>query len=97
MAYNACKSRRHGDDPSGGTFPQLIEEATIDPQQGIDSLAIVDLVDTTLAQQQRISTSLVPPPSTSQPPSQILPLQQPFHLQAPSPPPDLTRQVVMPT
>ena len=72
-------------------FLDWLRAETVDPQQGIAALVSVDLVYATLAQQQGIRTSLVPPSPPPQPLSQILPLQHPFQMQAPAPPPDPTR------
>ena len=78
-------------------FLYWLRAAKIDPQQGIAALTRVDLADATLAKRQGIKTSLAPLPPPPQPPSQIIPLQQPFQMQAPAPPPAPTSQVVTPT
>ena len=47
------------------SFIEWFREATVDPQQGVNSLSSVDLEDTKLEQRQGIRTSLAPPPSTT--------------------------------
>ena len=75
-------------------FLDWLRAAMVDTQQGIATLTRVNLTYATLAQRQGIRTRLVPPPPPPQPPNQILPLQQPFQMQAPSPPPAPTRKAV---
>ena len=74
-----------------------LRSATVDPQQGISALTIVDLTDTTMAQRQGTRTSLVPLSLPPQPPRKVLPIQQTFHMQAPAPLPDPTSQALRPT
>ena len=46
-------------------FLDWLRAVAVEPQQGIATLTIVDLANSTLAQRQGISTSLVPPPPPS--------------------------------
>ena len=92
-----AKSDAMGMTQQVAPFLDWLKVATVDPQQGIAALTSVDLTYATLAQQQGIKTSLITLPPPPQPLIQILPFQQPFQLQAPSPPPDPTRQAVTPT
>ena len=78
-------------------FLDWLRATTVEPQQGIAALTRVDLVNSTMAQRQGIRTSLVPPPPPPlHHPSHNIPLHQPFHLQAPAPPPAHARQGVAP-
>ena len=77
-------------------YLDCLRTAMIYPLQSISALTIVDLFYATMAQQQVISTSLVPPPPLPQLPSQHILLHQSFQLQAPDPPPAPTRQAVTP-
>ena len=56
-------------------FLDWLRAVTMDPQQGITALTIVEFADATLAQRKGIRTSLVPPPPPPHSPSKILPLQ----------------------
>ena len=78
-------------------FMAWLRVKTVEPQKGIATLTSVKLTDAMLEQLQGIRTNLVPPPLHLQPPSQHIPLQQPFQMQEPAPPPDPTRQAVMPS
>ena len=68
----------------------------VEPHQGIAALTSVYLANSTMEQQQGIRTNLFPPPTHPQPPSQKIPLQQPFQLQDPAPPPANVKQAVTP-
>ena len=76
---------------------QWVAPFLVESQKGIADLTSVDPAENTLAQRQGTKTSLVPPSPPTQTPSQILPLQQYIHMQAPAPPPAPTRQVITTT
>ena len=88
------KSNAMGMTQRVAQFLDLLRVATVDPQKGIAALTSVYLADANLAQRQGIRTILAPLPPPPQPPSQILPLQQPFQMQAMAPPLALMRQAV---
>ena len=75
-------------------FLVWLRAETIEPLQGISALTSLNLTDAILAQLQGIRTSLVSPPLHLHLPSQHIPLQKPFQMQAPAPTPEPTRQVV---
>ena len=78
-------------------FMEWMRATTVEPQQVITNLTSVDLANTMLAKSQGIWTSLVPPHTPPQPPSQGWPLQEPFQLpETPAPPPAPAKQAVTP-
>ena len=97
MAHDTRKRRSNGDEPVGGTIPRLVEGSdggypagNLRPHQ-LGPCRHQPGTETGDQEDPR------PPTTHTQPPIQILPLQHPFLMQSPYPPPDLTRQVVTPT
>ena len=94
VTHDSRKSRLHGDDPAGGTVPRLVEGGNGGSPAGHcrpHQRGPCRLHPGTVTGDQ---DEPLPPTTPSPTPSQILPLQHPFQMQAPSSPPDPTRQVV---
>ena len=77
-----AKSDAMGMTQRGAPFFDWLRGETIEPLQGIATLTIIYHTDATLVQRQGFRTNLVSPLPPPQPPSQHIPLQQPFQLQA---------------
>ena len=96
MAHDALKRQHHGYNSAGGTVPRLVEGGGGGTPLGHHHPNQHGPCRRHPVQINGIRTSLAPPPTPTQTQSQILPLHNPFLMQAPSPPPAPARQAMTP-